>query len=131
MSRKLYFGIEYLGYVSKDALDYKCLKEDIGDIIPLIFRDFADELFEVNPSIKPGNWFKQDSNDIYYFYLSDIPNIIKKLNKIKLNNPDSSDEFSKSIDWIKGLKVLIDFLLDEQGIYINDYNTIRIIGYIE
>ena len=134
MSQHLHFCIEYLSEIQNTFnLKFKCLKEDIGGIIPSIIRDRADELFCSSHSIKPGSWFNlalRENNIviIYYFFKSDISNISKKL--LELSEEENNIELKEASIWFSGLNVLISYLLNEEKIYCIDDNFIRIIAYL-
>jgi len=137
MSRDIYFSIEYLNYDKETSqLEFKLLKEDISGIIPLIIRDYADDLFKSHFVIPPGSWFKDKIDNYFYFMRSDIPDISEKLKKLALTAMEDEDdslysEFVAASEWIKGFNVLIDYFLDENNIYSHNSDTIRIIGGIE
>lgn len=137
MSRDIYLSIEYLDYNKENLhLEFKLLKEDISGIIPLVIRDYADDLFKSHFVIPPGPWFKGKLDNYFYFMRSDIPNIARKLEKMAIeaieDNDDSlNEEFLHAAEWIKGFNVLIDYFLDENNVYSHNSDTVRIIGGIE
>jgi hypothetical protein len=141
MSRDIYFGIEYLQSDESDKtkLHWECLKKDIGDIIPLILRDRADDLFKINPKPVPGDWYKH-SGTVYYFLASELSVLSEKMVSLakKVKDEDEEEffesEFNELLNASKffiGLDLLLDYFLDEEEIHQIDKEFIRFIGYIE
>jgi hypothetical protein len=141
MSRDIYFGIEYLQSDENDKtkLHWECLKTDIGDIIPLVLRDRAEDIFKINPKPAPGAWFKQ-TGTVYYFLASELSELSEKMVTLAKNikNEDEDgffeSEFNELLHASKffiGLDLLVDYFLDEEEIYSIDKEFIRFIGYIE
>jgi len=141
MSRNLYLGVEYLNDNEDKTINFVCLKEDIGGIIPLIIRDEADDWLKRNPKPRPGLWFKENisSLETYYFWLNDIDSINDKINDKIYSLLDEDDcpenaefieEYKRAIEFFVGLKLLIQYFLDEKELYAINDDQIRFIGYI-
>jgi hypothetical protein len=140
MSRNIFFGIEYLDYTdynnNKKNLEFKCLEEDIGQIIPLIIRDEADDLLNRSPEPLPGDWFKSErtTKTTYYFMLSSVNNLANRLRdlaEVVKDDKDSYDEYLRASNWFLSLPYLVNYLINKKELYDVNTDFIRFVGYIE